>query len=373
MPEVLDWRHVADPHAVIHYSVKALCGGRIVAFPTETGYALAASGLASRAVGQLRIDPANGADNRLTVAVRGAAEARDWAPAMSPLAQRLARRLWPGPVTLLVRGAVEQGLASRLPEEVRAYLCPNGTLPLATPGHEALREVLRHLPGPLLLAPLHGEGTTAVHAEQVVRWAGERVDLLLDDGSSPHTQPATVVEINGDSWQVVRPGVMSPEQIRQQTACLVLFVCTGNTCRSPLAEALFKKRLADRLGCGVEELPARGFHVLSAGLAATMGGPAAAEAEQVAGAYGADLSAHRSRPVTPELAAQADYLVGMTRGHLRALADHYARLGAAPRLLDPAGDIADPIGCEQPVYEECGQQIWHHLEALVAEVLPSPP
>src|SRR5262249_45880549 len=143
MPEVLAWRHVADPHAVIHYAVRALCWGRTVAFPTETSYALAASGLAAEAVEQLRVDPANDAENMLTLAVRGAAEARDWAPEMSPLAQRLARRLWPGPVTLIVRGAVEQGLASRLPERVRARLCPDATLRLTTPGHEALREVLR--------------------------------------------------------------------------------------------------------------------------------------------------------------------------------------------------------------------------------------
>jgi protein-tyrosine phosphatase len=371
MPEVLDWRRVADPHAVIHYAVQALCWGRTVAFPTQTGYALAASGLAPRAVEQLRVDSANGTEE-VTLAVRGAAEARDWAPAMSPLAQRLARRLWPGPVTLVVRGAVEQGLASRLPESVRDQLCANGTLRLATHGHESLREVMRHLPAPLLLAPLQREGAIAASAEQVVEWAGERVDLLLDDGPSTHTQPATVVEVNGDAWQVVRPGVVTPEQIRQQTACLIVFVCTGNTCRSPLAEALCKKRLADRLGCTALELPARGFHVLSAGLAASPGGPAAVEAEQVAQAYGADLSGHRSRPMTPELAAQADYLIGMTRSHVRALADHSARLGAVPRLLDPTGDIADPIGCEQPVYEECGEQIWQHLEMIVAEILPSP-
>src|SRR5262249_16248180 len=159
----------------------------------------------------------------------------DWTPGMSPLAQRLARRLWPGPVTLVL-GGVEHGLASRLPPEVRARLCPSGTLRLTTPGHEVLREVLRNLPGPLLLAPLPAEGTTMTDAEQVVRQAGSRVDMILDDGPSPHTQPTTVVEVNGEVWQVIQSGVVTAEQIRQQTACLVLFVCTGNTCRSPLAE-----------------------------------------------------------------------------------------------------------------------------------------
>ncbi|HEY7158708.1 MAG TPA: Sua5/YciO/YrdC/YwlC family protein [Gemmataceae bacterium] len=358
MPEVLDWQRVADPHAVIQYAVQSLCQGRTVAFPGETGYALAASGLAPEAVRQL---PGAAEGEALTLAVRGPAEACDWAPAMSPLARRLARRLWPGPVTLLVGGAIEQGLASRLAEEVRARLCLNDTLRLAQPGHELLREVLRHLPGPLVFVPLSGEGTAAL----------ERMDVIVEDGPNPDAQQATLIAVNGDTWQVVQPGALSAEDIRQRTACQVVFVCTGNTCRSPLAEALCKKRLADHLGCTVEELPARGFQVLSAGVAATVGAPAAAEAETVARSYGADLSAHRSQPLTLELAARTDYLVGMTQGHLHALTDYFGHLGATTRLLDPDGDIADPIGREQSIYDECGQQIWRHLESFVAEIVPA--
>jgi protein-tyrosine-phosphatase len=101
-----------------------------------------------------------------------------------------------------------------------------------------------------------------------------------------------------------------------------------------------------------------------------MGGPAAAEAVEVARAYGADLASHRSRPLSADMVARADYLVTMTRGHLEALAEMYPRPGSRPRLLDPAGeDIADPIGYPAPVYEACGEQIWRHLEALVAELV----
>jgi protein-tyrosine phosphatase len=100
-----------------------------------------------------------------------------------------------------------------------------------------------------------------------------------------------------------------------------------------------------------------------------MGGGAAPEAVEVARRYGADLSGHRSQPLSGDLAAQADYLVVMTRGHLGALLDRYPRLGARPRLISPDGaDLADPIGQAQPVYEECGEQIWRCLEPLVAEV-----
>lgn len=149
----------------------------------------------------------------------------------------------------------------------------------------------------------------------------------------------------------------------------VLFVCTGNTCRSPLAEVLCKKLLAERLGCAVGELPQRGFLVLSAGVAAMMEGAAAEEAVAVAQAHGADLSGHRSRPLTADLVAQADYLVGMTAGHVQAVAQQFPRLGPRPRLLSPEGeDVPDPVGCDLAVYQECAGRLWDHLQRFVAEL-----
>ncbi|MHB1425600.1 MAG: arsenate reductase/protein-tyrosine-phosphatase family protein [Gemmataceae bacterium] len=357
MPEVIDWQRVADPQAVIQYAVQSLRQGRTIAFPSEAGYTVTASGLVPEAVRRLVSDSDNGA--ALALAVRGAAEARDWAPAMSPLSRRLARRLWPGPITLIV-GGLERGLTNRLPEQVRMKLCVEGRLQLATPRHEALRQVLRHLPGPLLLT----RGQSAGDGPPLT------ADAIVVDESALSPRPATVLAVNDDSWEIVRAGAVSVEQIRQQSACLILFVCTGNTCRSPLAESLCKKLLADRLGCLIEELPARGYHVLSAGLSAAGGGPAAVEAELTARSYGADLSAHRSQPLTPELAERADYILGMTHSHVRALTDYFGHLGLSPRLLDPNGDIADPIGSAQPVYDECGRQIWRHLRAFVAEIAP---
>jgi protein-tyrosine phosphatase len=365
MPEVLDWQS-ADPRAV-RFACRLLHAGRLVAFPTDTAYALAARALDLSAVERLHGAAQRGA---LEVAVGGGAQARDWWPGLGRLGQRLARRLWPGPLTLAGAGS-EQGLASRLPEAVRQHAAPGGTLRVRAPGHPALLEVLRQLAGPLVLAPVPlGPDNQATRPEQVWHIAGTVVDLLVDDGPTRLGGPATVVGLSADNWSIVQPGVLSQEQLRQQSACLIVFVCTGNTCRSPMAEVLCKKRLADHLGCSVADLPARGLLVTSAGVAASEGAPAAEEAEEVARAHGADLSAHQSRPLTPELAAQADYLVAMTRGHVRAVLERYPRLGAAPRLLSSEGnDLADPIGGSGAVYEECGQQIWRHLEALVAELM----
>src|SRR5689334_1546469 len=118
----------------------------------------------------------------------------------------------------------------------------------------------------------------------------------------------------------------------QPPARLVVFICTGNTCRSPLAEVLCKKRLAESLGCAPEELPAKGFVICSAGLSAFPGDSAAEFAQDVAREYGMELSGHFSQPLPPAVAAQSHYLICMTRGHLDLLTEYYPELGCVPRL-----------------------------------------
>ena len=125
----------------------------------------------------------------------------------------------------------------------------------------------------------------------------------------------------------------------------LLFVCTGNTCRSPMAEAICKAMIADRLGCPPEELEHHGFWVLSAGVSAMDGLPAASNAIQVVRELGGGLESHASRRVTLDLLDQADLIVAMTQGHRDALIHTVPEVAAKVRLLDASGgDIEDPIG-----------------------------
>lgn len=146
----------------------------------------------------------------------------------------------------------------------------------------------------------------------------------------------------------------------------VLFICTGNTCRSPLAEALCKRALADRLGCRPDDLPARGFVIRSAGVAAFPGDDPSPGAVEAARELGADLSAHRSRPLHPELLAEATDVVAMTRSHAYLLAARYPGLGPPPVLLCGDCDLDDPIGGELDVYRACAAEIRLHLGRLIA-------
>jgi tRNA threonylcarbamoyl adenosine modification protein (Sua5/YciO/YrdC/YwlC family) len=179
MPEVLDWRSAADPRPLVYRAARALAEGEIVAFPTDTVYALAASALIPEAVEKLYRSKKRDDERPMTLAVRGADEALDWVPEMSPLGRRLTRRCWPGPVTFVFGGA-EQGLVGRLPDPVRRRVCPSGSVGLRAPAHGAILGALQLLSGPLVLSSANPTGAPpATTATAVVEALGADVPVVL--------------------------------------------------------------------------------------------------------------------------------------------------------------------------------------------------
>jgi protein-tyrosine phosphatase len=370
MPDVIDWQTVPDPEEALRTAVAAIGAGRIVVLPTECGYVLAASSRSAPSREELR-QLLLGAGEPISVGLSSEVVRREWVPLLGLIGRRFARRLWPGAVTLAIANPVGDGF----PESVRDLVEPGDAIHLCSPAHEVVREALRLCPDPVLLVDAsrlaNNEPPTGARLAEAL---GARVALVIDDGPVQFPAGSTVIGLSGDCWHVLREGAVAADVVKRQTACLIVFVCTGNTCRSPLAESLFKKRLCERLGCSVAELPDRGYEVLSAGLAAYPGGPAALEAVAVAAAHGADLSGHQAQVMTGEMLLQADYVIGMTRDHVEALEEAAAGLGPAPRLLSPDGtDLPDPVGREQSVYDDCAAAIWEHVAVLAAEILaPSP-
>ncbi|CAN5559075.1 low molecular weight protein arginine phosphatase [soil metagenome] len=149
----------------------------------------------------------------------------------------------------------------------------------------------------------------------------------------------------------------------------VLFVCTGNTCRSPLAEALCKVRLAERLGVSVKELASRGFVIRSGGVAASPGDAASEEAVSIAREFGADLTGHRSRPVNPEWLDTATDVIAMTGMHAFLLDRCFPGLGPPAELLCEQDDLPDPIGGDATLYRASARIIVHHVDRLITEWL----
>jgi protein-tyrosine phosphatase len=373
MPKVLDWR-CPQPRDVLVQAVQSLAAGHLVILPTDTSYLACACALNPDAARRLYEIPSTGGRNpRLQVVVTDSAQALDWVPAMPMLGQRLARRAWPGPLVLSILNATRTGLLMYLSDEVAGMLLRDGWLELRAADHDAIVQALTLLPGPVVCRAAQLQSgpevcDSAALAGSPPAWA----DLVITDGPTKFSRPATVVEITADAWRVMVPGAVSEEELRQLSGCHIVFVCTGNTCRSPLAEALCKKLLADHLACAPEELPARGFVVQSAGLFALPGQEASPEAVNVARDFGADLAGHRSQLLTNELLLQADHVLAMTASHLHALAGYEPAMLQPPRLLSCEGeDVTDPIGAEPEVYRECARQILYHLQHRLPEFRPN--
>jgi protein-tyrosine phosphatase len=192
---------------------------------------------------------------------------------------------------------------------------------------------------------------------------------VLDDGRCKFAQRSSIVRVGERGFDVVRPGVFTEANLKRLASFMVVLVCTGNTCRSPMAEVLLKKRIADRLGCQTSELDDRGVVVMSAGLSAPPGGRAAAEAAQAMQELGLDLGQHESQPLSERIVRFADVIITMTRSHRDAILEHFP--DAEPRVHTISrgmGDVADPIGGPLDLYRRCAEQLDNYLETWAAEL-----
>lgn len=367
----IDLANCDDARDVELQTVAQLARGGVVGLGFETEYHLVSSALIPEAVAKLGRLGGEPDGRRPTILLKGFDELADWVERLPDSAARLARRLWPGPMTLVVPIAEGRGVFDRLPDEIKPLIAPDGEPALGCPADPAMQRILRLCPAPLVaVAAPRPDRRPASTAEALRPAMAEGLDLVVDAGPTRLGGPGTVIRLDGErGWTIESEGVVDAATVKEMTGTIILFVCTGNTCRSPMAEALCKALLARRLNCSVDELEDRGFVVRSAGVAANRGSPAAAHAVEVARARGGSLEQHRSQPADVDMARRADHLFAMTLDHLQLLVDAAPELRSRAELLDPdGGDVPDPFGADLPVYLQTAKTIERMLARRLDQI-----
>ena len=345
-----------------------LTAGGIVAFPTETVYGLAACPTVPGALDRLDAVKGRPGAKPYTLHIHDPNQLFHYVPEPPWLAKVLAKKGWPGPITLVVALTEEQAVhaRSRFAQDYDKFFHDN-TIGLRCPSHPVAARLLAHCPLPVVAPSANPAGEAPAWDADHVRkfFSAKEVDLLLDAGPTRFRGSSTVVKVGGPNLQILRVGALDPSAIDRLARFTILFVCTGNTCRSPMAAGLCRKILVDSLSCREEQLADFKITVESAGTSAASGIGPSPQAVEAMRTFSIDLASYRSRPVSADLVNRADVIFAMTAEHK----DFICRLvpGACDRvqLLSRDKPVTDPLGQPTSAYIGCAQ--W--LQDLVRDRL----
>jgi L-threonylcarbamoyladenylate synthase len=170
----------------------------VIAYPTDTFYGLGADPRDPEAVKKVFAIKDRKAGQPVLLLLHDRGEVTAWASAVTPSAERLMDRFWPGPLTLVFPAA---------PHVLPELTGGSGTIGLRVPGNELTRDLLRHLGTALTGTSANRSGGRDPRTvKEVMREVGDRVDLVLDGGATTGDRPSTVVDVTVEPPRIIRQG-----------------------------------------------------------------------------------------------------------------------------------------------------------------------
>jgi protein-tyrosine phosphatase len=334
-------------------AAQVLADGGIVGLPTETVYGLAARVDHKDAMARLAELKGDRGDKPYSIHIADFEDLDGLVRDVPASCRLLTEKYWPGPLTIVMPDGAA-GMGVRMP------------------AHKVAREVIRRS-GVHAICPSANPSNQdpATSADTVLEYFQGKLEVVVDAGPTLIKESSTVVVFkNHLEWEIVREGLISRKMIASTACQSVLFVCTGNSCRSPIAELLCCRYLSRALGCEENKLLEHGYRVISAGTAAFPGGRASQQAIDAMKEEGYDLSEHQTQSATPDMVDHATWVIALARRHQESITSLMPNAADKVRMLDLSGqDVEDPAGGGEGDYRDCIETIDDLLEDLIPFLL----
>lgn len=343
----------------IKEGIRVLENAGLVAFPTDTVYGLGADAESLEAIDRLYQVKKRPREKPLILFLAKKEEILDFTETIPLSAQRLMNKFWPGPLTLIFK-------ASSI--SPATLLNQQGEIAIRVPSHPIPQKLIEK--NKILLgttsANLSGE-PSPLRANQISAYLKEGIDLLLDGGETLLGEESTIVRATSSELQLIREGWLPRETVDKEGKAKgdILFVCTGNTCRSVMAEALLKKLWPE------EESDRVKIH--SAGIAAFHGSLPGKMTLEVLREKGINASSYRSARSEGAALKTADLILVMEKDHRERILHLYPPTRGKVFLLKEFAtgskeEISDPMGGSYQSYEECLREIEENIKGIIKKL-----
>ncbi|MDT8303713.1 MAG: L-threonylcarbamoyladenylate synthase [Sedimentisphaerales bacterium] len=345
--------------------------GGLVAFPTETVYGIACR-IKSDSLTKLNDIKGRDPSKYYTLHIGQKNEITKYVPNINLRAKKLINKIWPGPLTLVFELEFSDIKKQQniFDKDLFKNLYKNNSIGIRCPDNPIAAMLLQKTINPVIAPSANISGKPpAIDAKQVLSQLSGSIEMLIDAGTCKYKKSSDVVKIGKMKIEILRHGIYSQAQLDAMSTVNFLFVCTGNTCRSPMSEGIFRKYLAEKLQCKVDQLEQVGYKVSSGGIMDTSGFPASAGSIAACATKGVDIKAHRNKGLSKELIEESDYIFAMEPIHQeRIIALSHEAVDKCFLLAGSQG-IADPIGRPQELYNNCADMIEAAVKRRISELV----